>query len=157
MKKVFYATLMWTVRLTWGLLDTLVGFFIFLFFCITSRPKIGYIANTIIVEVPIRKDIWFGFSSGAFIFSNTNSIWHGDYLLCHEWGHSWPQLLLCGPLHPFVVTIPSIIRFWWRAAQERKGRELPPYDNVWFEATATQWGIEWFNWGVEHGLWAERL
>lgn len=156
MKKVLYAALMWFVRLTWGLLDTIIGLFIFLFFCVTSKPKIGIVANTIIVELPHRpQDPGWGLSSGIFIFSNTNSIWNREYLLFHEWGHSWPQLLLCGPLHPFIVGIPSTIRFWVRSWQIKKGKiNLPPYDSVWFEGTATVWGTKWFKWGVEHRLWA---
>ena len=147
---------MWLVRLTWGILDTIVGVFIFLFFAIRygKRLKIGIVANTIVTELPHTvTDGGWGLSSGLFIFSNTNSIWNRDYLLFHEWGHSWPQLLVCGPLHPFIVTLPSVIRFWWRDAQMREGKQLPSYDSIWFEGTATRWGTDWFKYGLLKGWW----
>ena len=156
MAKTMYAILMWVVRLTWGILDSLIGFFIFLFFVITRKPKIGMKANCIVVEVPHKQgEPGWGLEGGIFIFSNTDGIWNDDYLLHHEWGHCWPQMLVFGPLHPFVVGLPSVIRFWWRELQSRKGRtDLPTYDSIWFEGTATRWGTKWFKWGVEHGLWS---
>ena len=155
MKKVWYAILMWVVRLTWGLPDTLIGLFVFLFFCIFSKPHIGIKANTIIVEVPHKpQDTLWGLEGGIFIFSNTDGIWNHSYLLFHEWGHCWPQMLICGPLHPLLVFIPSVIRFWWRELMYRKHKTLRPYDAVWFEGTATEWGSKWFRWGLEHQLWS---
>lgn len=155
--KYLIGPLMWIVRLTWGALDTLIGLFIFLFFLFRYGRllRIRFVAHTIVTELPhqIYEPGW-GLSSGLFIFSNTNSIWNREYLLFHEWGHSWPQLLAMGPLHPFLVFIPSVIRFWWRNAQFRKHKELPPYDSVWFEGTATKWGTAWFKYGVEKGWWA---
>lgn len=154
--KYLVAFFMWLVRLTWGVLDTLVGFFIFLFFVIRFGKKlhIGIVANTVVTEVPHNfTEAGWGLSSGLFIFSNTSSIWNKEYLLFHEWGHSWPQLLLMGPLHPFLVTLPSVVRFWWREMQSRKGKVLPPYDSIWFEGTATRWGTKGFQAGQKRGLW----
>lgn len=154
--KYIIGILMWLLHLTWGVLDSIVGFFIFLFFCFRYgfKLQIGYVAHCIVVEVPHKViDNGWGLSGGIFIFSNTNSIWNRGYLLHHEWGHCIPQTLACGPLHPFIVTIPSVIRFWWRDHQSRKGVELPPYDSVWFEGTATQWGTDWFIAGAQKGWW----
>ena len=154
--KYLIGALMWLFRLTWGILDTLVGIVIFLFFLIryNKQLKIGYVAHCFVVELPHKvTDVGWGLSSGLFIFSNTNSIWNRAYLLYHEWGHCIPQTLALGPLHPFLVSIPSVIRFSWREAQARKGKELPPYDSVWFEGTATRWGTSWFTKGAAKGYW----
>lgn len=154
--KFLVGALLWLMRLTWGLLDSLIGFFVFLFFLIRypGKLRIGYIAHCIIVEVPHESDKGgWGLEGGIFIFSSTDDIWNHGYLLFHEWGHCIPQALVFGPLHPFVVFIPSVIRFWWRDHQRVKGKTLPPYDAVWFERTATDWGTYWFNRGVAHSLW----
>lgn len=156
MAKVLYAILMWIVRLTWGILSTIIGLFVFLFFAVTRKIRIHLKSNTIIIYlVPRKNDVLFGFSAGLFIFSNTEVILKNNYLFYHEWGHSWPQLLLMGPLHPFLVLIPSIIRFWWRELQYKKGNTaLPAYDSIWFEGTATDWGTKWHQWGEKHELWS---
>lgn len=154
MKKFLYAALMWVVRLTWGLLDTLIGLLVFLCYAVWRARKIGIVANTIVVEVKHKpNDTGWGLAGGIFIFSNTDSIWDRNYFFCHEWGHCWPQTLVFGPLHPFVVILPSVIRFWWRQLQYRRNNyDLPDYDSIWFEGTATRWGVKWFEWSVEHEL-----
>ncbi len=156
MKKFLMAFAMWFVRLTWGILDTLIGLVIFLVF-LPRKVRIGYVANTIVMQVKQKPgEGGWGVSGGLFIVSNTDGIWTRDYLLFHEWGHTWPQLLALGPLHPFLVSIPSIIRFYWRDRMTRagKGADLPTYDSAWFEGTATVWGTKWFIWGAQHKLWA---
>ena len=150
MKKFLYGLFMWVVRLTWGILETAIGFIVFIVF-LFMHPEIHYIANTIVVRVHTTIAGGWGFALGAFIFSNSDSVWDRDKFFCHEFGHSWPQLLLMGPLHPFLVSIPSVIRFWIRTYQTGY---LTPYDSVWFEGTATRWGMKWFDWGVRHGLWS---
>ena len=152
--KILMAILMWVLRLTWGLPASVIGFFVFLW-SLTQHPKIGYIANTIVVEVRAKPgESGWGLQGGIFIFSNTNSIWNRDHLLYHEWGHAWPQMLATGPLQLFLVLIPSTIRFWYRELQYRNGKhDLPPYDSVWFEGTASRWGRSWFEFGARHGWW----
>ena len=154
MKKFGYATLMWFVRLTWGILDTLIGLVAFLIFSFKIK-KIRYIANTFVIQVDVGVGGEWGFEGGMFIFSNTPDIFDPTEFLYHEFGHTWPQLLPFGPLHPFVVCLPSMIRFWVRNWKAAHGKELPDYDSVWFEGTATRWGTKWFRQGVEKGLWNE--
>lgn len=154
--KYLIGPIMWFVRLTWGILDSLIGLFVFIFFAIRygKKLKIGYVAHTIVVELPhTMHDPGWGLEGGIFIFSNSSSIWNREYLLFHEWGHCWPQMLPMGPLHVFLVFIPSVIRFWWRSYQLSKGKELVPYDHAWFEGTATKWGTAWFQFGAKHGWW----
>ena len=151
MKKFLYAFFMWFIRLTWGIVDTLVGFLCFLVL-IWLKPEIHMIANTIVVQIPYKQGrSGWGFASGLFIFSNHPRIWVKDSFFQHEFGHSWPQLLLMGPLHPFLVSIPSMIRFWYRNVTKNF---LRPYDAAWFEGTATRWGAKWYQYGIKQGLWA---
>ena len=62
-------------------------------------------------------------------------------MLYHESGHGI-QNLLFGPLMPFVVSIPSAIRYWYREylmkVKKIKCWNLPDYDSIWFEGTATK-------------------
>jgi hypothetical protein len=59
----------------------------------------------------------------------------------HEFGHTFQNCLL-GPLMPFVVSLPSAIRYWIIYFKyDRKGLTCPyEYDSIWFEDAATQCG-----------------
>lgn len=62
------------------------------------------------------------------------------HTLKHETGHAL-QNCAFGVLMPFLVCIPSAVRYWWRIYQKRKiGTILAEYDAVWFEGQATRWG-----------------
>lgn len=45
---------------------------------------------------------------------------------------------------PFVICIPSAIRYWYREFiwhfNKEKFNKLPEYDAIWFEGQATKWG-----------------
>ena len=45
---------------------------------------------------------------------------------------------------PFVISIPSAIRYHHRKQIRKKdpekAKELPDYDSIWFEGQATEWG-----------------
>lgn len=69
----------------------------------------------------------------------------------HEMGHGI-QNMMFGLLMPFIVSIPSAVRFWIREYKSKKGEVLPPYDSVWFEHTATVWGHKYFG-----TMWNEHL
>lgn len=45
----------------------------------------------------------------------------------------------------FVITIPSIIRYWYRELKYNKKGLTPPteYDDIWFEGQATKWGYKY--------------
>ena len=58
----------------------------------------------------------------------------------HEYGHSI-QNLWWGWLMPFVICIPSAVRYWYREIRYAIGK--PPktkYDDIWFEGQATKLG-----------------
>ena len=59
----------------------------------------------------------------------------------HETGHGL-QNCLWGPLMFFVITGPSIFRFWYREIKYYRKGKVPPtaYDDIWFEDQATRWG-----------------
>lgn len=69
----------------------------------------------------------------------------------HEMGHGL-QTLVFGPFMPFIISIPSMIRFWIRRYKMSKGEKLPPYDSVWIEGTATKYGTKYFG-----KMWKEHL
>jgi hypothetical protein len=68
-----------------------------------------------------------------------------EYTKQHEVGHS-VQNCFFGPLMPFIVSIPSVIRYWYRRIRREIGK--PPkttYDSVWYEGTATTLGNKVIN------------
>ena len=83
---------------------------------------------------------WGGLELGVFFLKCKN----GTYpLMCHEHGHAL-QNTLFGVFMPFVVCIPSAVRYWYREYLQRikgvKHSELPDYDSIWFEGQATRIG-----------------
>lgn len=65
----------------------------------------------------------------------------------HESGHGLQNIML-GVLMPFLVSIPSMIRCWYRELIIRSGKkkysDLPDYDAIWFEGWATRLGEKHF-------------
>ena len=86
----------------------------------------------------VGKD-WGGLDLGCFFLCGENCQY--EQLLGHEAGHGL-QNIIWGPLFPFVIAIPSAIRYWYYEYQWRKGNQLPEdwYDSAWFEGQATRWG-----------------
>lgn len=60
-------------------------------------------------------------------------------LLVHEYGHAC-QVLLLGPLFPFLVGIPSMLWAGLPAFRRLRARRGIPYDRLYCEAWATAWG-----------------
>ena len=85
---------------------------------------------------------WGGVCLGCFFFVGKSSA-NSDHTRAHECGHGL-QNCIWGPLFPFVIAIPSMIRYWYREYTWRKNPEkyktLPDYDAIWFEGQATRWG-----------------
>lgn len=67
------------------------------------------------------------------------------HTISHEHGHA-VQNCVFGVFMPILVTIPSVIRYWYREyVRNTKGWEyLKPYDSIWFEAQATNIGKNMF-------------
>ena len=82
----------------------------------------------------------WGFEMGCFFFVSYDCD-EDARMNSHEAGHGL-QNIIWGPLMLFVISIPSFIRFWYREFQMKKGKKLKPYDSIWLEAQASNWGWE---------------
>jgi hypothetical protein len=120
---------------TWGLPLTLVGLIVALvMICTGHKPqKWGYCYYFEVGQG------WGGLELGIIFLTNKNPSVHTKN---HEHGHAI-QNCSWGFLMPFVVSIPSAIRYWYRIIKKRLGYlNLTKYDSVWFESQATKWGTQ---------------
>lgn len=132
--KIFY----WIVSLTWGCVMSVIGLVAALFLLLTGH-KPTLFGNTFYFKVGKN---WGGLNLGpVFITDSTPSL----HTLCHEHGHGL-QNLWWGPLFPFVIGIPSAIRYWYREIKYYKKGKQPPttYDSIWFEGQASELGEKYF-------------
>ncbi len=122
------------LNFTFGLPMTLIGLIVSLVFLITGhKPK--RFAGSVYFELGHN---WGGLSLGPFFICQEGC---DEAIKTHEFGHSI-QNCMFGPLMPFVVGIPSAVRYWYREFLICKGKtDLKPYYSIWFEAQATQFGI----------------
>ena len=94
---------------TWGILQTLVGFVIFM---INVRRKHYLYHGAIVTEWKLRSSL----SMGLFLFVASETGACGQYskeevaqrLVVHEYGHSVQSLIL-GPMYMFAMAFPSMI------------------------------------------------
>jgi len=124
------------LSVTWGCIMTVIGGFATLGLLIAGHKpeKYGWCWHFKVGEN------WGGVSLGlVFITDNAPS----KNTKMHEHGHSI-QNCIFGPLMPFVVGIPSVVRYWYREYLVKSGKkkysELTPYDSVWFEGDASTRG-----------------
>lgn len=133
----------WLISLTWGILLTFVGFLVAVFSVVFLKGKLHRNGFSFIVEV--GSGSWGGICIGAFALcyrcSETNPDYY-EHVRRHEFGHS-VQHLIFGPLQLFIVEIPSAIRYWKYRLHREDQHE--PYDAIWFERTASEWGHLWIN------------
>lgn len=137
--KAIKAVLFWLASLTWGGVMTLAGAFVALALLVTGhKPRRFH--YFVYFEVGRA---WGGFELGAFFVVNKGA---GLSIKQHESGHGLQNIML-GVFMPFLVSIPSAVRYWYRRYKERKGyaHALPPYDAIWFEGWATHLGEKYFN------------
>ena len=137
--KTVKVILFWLLSLTWGAVMTLCGAVVALALMVTGhRPRRFHC----LVYFEVGSG-WGGFELGAFFVVCRDA---GLSTKQHESGHGI-QNLIFGPFMPFVVSIPSAIRYWYRYAKEKRGlaHTLPPYDAIWFEGWATRLGKKYFN------------
>lgn len=118
---------------TWGLPLTLVGASVALVLTTLGYKPEKY-RHCICYEVG---ENWGGLNLGYFIFTCKNA---PKRTKNHEFGHAL-QNCVYGVFMPFVVTIPSAIRYWYRVYKHNKRIPIKtPYDSIWFEHQATEWG-----------------
>lgn len=137
--KAIKGVLFWLVSLTWGGVMTLAGAFVALALLVTGHKPRRFHCF-VYFEVGYG---WGGFELGAFFVVNKGA---GLSIKQHESGHGLQNIML-GVFMPFVISIPSAIRYWWRRGKERKGyaHTLPPYNSIWFEGWASALGEKYFN------------
>jgi hypothetical protein len=132
--KNLYYFLSWT----WGLPLNLIGHFVAsVLLLLGYKPhKWGGCHYFIVGEN------WGGVSIGSIVIVAKN---HNESTLNHEFGHSI-QNCFFGFLCPFVVSIPSAVRYWYRNIVVKFGikkqSELPSYHSIWFEKQASELGEE---------------
>jgi len=146
MKKVLLAILFWFLSLTWGLLMTLIGLLVTAFAIIFLKGKVHRNGFSYIVEVGGN---WGGLNLGAvslcggYTTTCPDEEWF-QHTRRHEFGHGLQNCIL-GPLFPFLVAIPSAIRYHYQNYRSRKGLPNKEYDAIWFEGTATKYGTRAIN------------
>ena len=125
------------LTVTWGLLGVAIGLIEMLIVLLLPKKKRFGVFN----GFPY---VMFGMNWGGlegflwfFVADGMGDAWTA-HIKQHEVGHSF-QNAIYGPFTPFIITIPSIIRYW-----ARKGsRSKKSYDAIWFEGSATAIGEEY--------------
>ena len=114
---------------TWGLPVTLGGCVVALALVVTGhRPRrYGW-------DWCFDLEVDWGLDMGLFFIADSGG---SRRLHDHEHGHTLQNIRL-GPFMPFVVCLPSTVRFWHRHLAEKRGKyPKTHYDSVWFEGSAT--------------------
>lgn len=147
MKKILLGILYWLVELTWGALLTIPGLLVSLFCIIFLHGKAHRNGFSYIVEVGGN---WGGLNLGAVSLCGSYSKDDADFYFfvrTHEFGHS-VQTLIFGPFQVFVVSIPSMIRYWYDVycSNHEKYLDEEWYYSIWFEHTASTWGTKLVDW-----------
>ena len=139
-KKIFYI-LSWT----WGLPMTLIGAVVTGTLMISGKKPKRW-GPCIYTEIGKN---WGGLELGMFFLASKPA---STSIKEHELGHA-VQNCYWGPLMPFVICIPSAIRYWYRKIRRMLGyTNSANYDDIWFEGQATSWGARAkFDWDL--GLW----
>lgn len=122
------------LNLTWGLLLTIAGYFVALAMMISGHKPNSYYG---IIYFKTKKSNWGGFSIGMVFVVCSDA---PTRTLKHEYGHTYQNAIL-GPFMLFLVSIPSMIRYWSRENKLKKGIRLETkYDDIWFEGSSTEVG-----------------
>ena len=127
--------LYYLLHCTWGIIMTIIAgltagvlYVVNLFTKnMTFKPYHG------VLEIRLGKN-WGGCDLGLVYLRDTTS---NESVSKHELGHSYQVWL--GIFFPFVVAIPSAIRWWIRRLQPNKPHK--PYDSFWAEDAATKCGV----------------
>ena len=139
MKIIKNKILFYLLSFTWGLPMTIIGY-IAAGALLATKHKPQRWGHCYYFEVGKG---WSGVSLGPiFIVSKDAS----SYTKNHEAGHS-QQNCMWGILFPFVIAIPSFIRYWYREIRSRIGKPCTTgYYDIWFEKGASDIGIQFMDW-----------
>lgn len=118
------------LSLTWGILGLLIGLIEMLIVLILPKKK--KFGNFNGFPYVMFGDNWGGLSGMLWFFvaDGMGDEWT-KHVKEHECGHCFQNAIL-GPFMPFLVMIPSVIRYWMKTKK--------PYDSAWWEGTASDIG-----------------
>jgi hypothetical protein len=111
----------------------IIGLLVFAFLIIFKKKKPKKFYN----HYYIPMDGNWGLELGMFFLSDKTE---DEYILHHEAGHGL-QNIVFGPFALFIW-IASAVRFNYRNLT--KNKKHPPYDSIWFEGQATEWGYKYY-------------
>lgn len=133
-KKLFFKRLgFYILSFTWGFIMSFIGLFPIVVLACMKRIKVFHGRLYGIVGKG-----WGGVELGCFFLCGEDC--QTEHIMAHECGHGI-QNIIWGPLMPFVVCIPSAIRYWYFYFYSLKYQTWPnDYDSIWFEGQATRWG-----------------
>lgn len=114
-KKILYVGY-WILQCTWGIIMTLIGAVAALILLMTGH-KPQTMGPNVYFKVGSH---WGGINLGPFFFCCEDA---DDQVLYHEAGHGL-QNLVWGPLFPFVIGLPSLVRSWLRQRPTRLKKSL---------------------------------
>ena len=128
-KRTFYI-----LSFTWGLPLTLIGLIVAaVLLCKGKKPKKWGACYYFEVDNKFMS----GFNLGIIFLTGKNPSAHTRN---HEHGHAIQNCYL-GVFTPFVVHIPSAIRYWYRVIKTKLGYKFTTsYYSIWFERTASELG-----------------
>lgn len=119
---------------TWGLIQTLIGFIVFLI-CINRRHI--WLNGNVCTEI---KGNWGGITLGMFTFVDympEGEKAYSDLTVLHEHGHTLQSILL-GPLWLIIIALPSLI--WASFFDKWRSKHHVSYYSLYCEKWADKWG-----------------
>ena len=128
-KSTFYL-----LTFTWGLPLTLIGLIVGAALMIVGKKPEKWGACW---HFKVGKN-WGGLELGLIFLTDDEP---SEHTKNHEHGHAI-QNCYFGFFMPFVVCIPSAVRYWYRKLKYHRKGLTPPtkYDDVWFEGDASKLG-----------------
>lgn len=138
MKPIKNKFLFYFLSFTWGILMTSIGLLVALALLISGKkPK----RHGLCWYFVVGKN-WGGLNLGIIFLIDSREI---KSSMDHEFGHAI-QNCYFGILMPFVVAIPSAVRYnYLNIKYYRKNIECPvDYHSIWFEKSASELGSRWF-------------
>ena len=135
--KIEFYVLSWT----WGIIMSLVGAVVvgaILLYGVCTKKNYKLQRCGWCYYIAIGQSNWGGLELGMFFLVQSRE---SIPTMWHEHGHAI-QNCFWGVLFPFVIAIPSAIRYWYRELRYYKKGLVPTtrYDSVWFEGEATTLG-----------------
>lgn len=134
---VKHTSLYYFLQFTWGIIMNIIGGGMALFMLITGHKPHKYGPA---IYFRCHHMDGFGFSLGIFFVIGKTT----DAVKEHEFGHTI-QNIMFGPIAPFIVYIPSFVRYqYFNFKYWKKGLYAPiDYNSIWFEKQATILGNEY--------------